>query len=375
MLDIVYSMADQNVGTTKSMGIYNFSLHLARHLAEHPLLGKLTIFSNRTVSPVLGVAGGRARVQECDCPLRSKLARVWWDQWALYRQARSTGHRWLFLPKGFCSFLARPRVQIAAYVHDIMREFYRRHYPKTGLNLEGAYFLRSLRATVRQSRIIFTNTEFSKSELLKWTLENQLGEPRIVVAGYGFDPVTSRRGEKANRVVLYASSMPHKRTDIAIRFLNRWLEVSGYDGVIDCIGILSPDMPRPQGPSWNWIGRVPPARGREMMRSARAVIYVSEYEGFGMPPVEAILEGTCPVFSDIPPLREVMGDAGCGFSNQSEESFLSAMNQALATQPERVEAWADYLLKRHNWQAVTDRIVQSLAREGESAGGLKLVSA
>jgi hypothetical protein len=32
-LDIAFSVADQNVATTKSIGIYNFSLHLARHLA------------------------------------------------------------------------------------------------------------------------------------------------------------------------------------------------------------------------------------------------------------------------------------------------------------------------------------------------------
>jgi glycosyltransferase involved in cell wall biosynthesis len=162
-------------------------------------------------------------------------------------------------------------------------------------------------------------------------------------------------------MLLFASNMPHKRTDIAIRFLDRWIRQSKFDGTIDCIGIFPANMEKPAGPRWNWIGRVPPGEGREMIRRARAVIYVSEYEGFGMPPVEAALEGTCPVFSAIPPLREVMGDTGCAFSNDSPDSFLEAMSKAAATTPETIRGWSESLIARHNWGAVTNRIVSALA--------------
>jgi glycosyltransferase involved in cell wall biosynthesis len=98
------------------------------------------------------------------------------------------------------------------------------------------------------------------------------------------------------------------------------------------------------------------------MGRARVVIYTSDYEGFGMPPVEAVLEGACPVFSDIPALREVMGKAGCPFDNESEESFIDAMNQAFTMPAETIAAWSKSLLQRHNWQTVTERIVQTLAK-------------
>jgi hypothetical protein len=360
MIDLAYSIADQNVETTKSIGIYNFSLHLAQHLSEHPQLRKFTVFSNRTVSPCLRLAA-KARVRDFNAAHRSKLARIWWDQWGLYRSVQATGHRWLFLPKGFGSFMTRPRLQVAAFVHDIMDDFYRRHYPGFQSKLESFYFSRSLAATLRQSAVIFTNTEFSKRELTGWAQRTGLPGPKVIVAGYGFAAAEPGRTEKENRVLLLASGMPHKRTDIAIRFLTRWLRESQFDGVIDCIGILSPKMATPEGPGWRWIGRVPPAQAREMMRRARAVVYVSEYEGFGMPPVESVLEGTCPVFSDIPPLREVMGEAGCPFSNDSEESFLQAMDRALTTPPETIHAWSKWLLRRHHWPAVAERIVQALS--------------
>ena len=359
MIDLAYSLADQNVEKTKSIGIYNFSLHLAQHLSEHPELRKFTVFSNSTVSPYLRLTA-KAEVREFNFPQSSKVGRIWWDQWGLYRSGRATGHRWLFLPKGFGSFMAPPRQQVAAFVHDVMGDFYRRRYPGFESKFESSYFSRSLVATLRQSRVIFTNTDFSKRELTAWAQRTGLACPKVVVTGYGFAPADLCWAGKENRILLFASVMPHKRTDLAIRFLARWLREAQFDGNIDCIGILSPKMTRPEGRNWRWIGRVPPAQAREMMHRSRAVIFVSEYEGFGMPAVEAVLEGSCPVFSDIPPLREAMGDAGCPFSNESEESFLKAMAKALATPPEVVHAWAAGLLRRYHWPTVTERIVREL---------------
>ena len=98
-----------------------------------------------------------------------------------------------------------------------------------------------------------------------------------------------------------------------------------------------------------------------MIRRSRVVVYVSEQEGFGMPPVEAVLEGTCPVYSDLPPICEVMQGAGFPFSNESEESFAAAMNQALLTPPDAIRQWYQSLIARHNWDVVTGKIVEGLA--------------
>ena len=360
MIDLAYSVADQDVATTKSIGIYNFSVQLAQYLAEHPQLRKFTVFSNCTVSPHLRLAK-KTRVQEFNFARRSKVGRILWDQWSLYRSAQATGHRWLFLPKGFCSFVTRPRPEVAAFVHDIMGDYYQQHYPGFESRLESFYFSHSLAASLRQCRVIFTNTEFSRRELAGWAQRVGLSCPEVVVAGYGFVPPEPDWTEKEDRILLFASALPHKRTDIAIRFLSRWLQETKFGGNIDCIGLLSPGMTKPEGRSWRWIGRVLPAQAREMMRRSRAVVYVSEYEGFGMPAVEAALEGSCPVFSDIPPLREAMGEAGCPFSNDSEESFLTAMNRALATPRETIHAWAAGLLRRHHWPVVAGKIVQALS--------------
>lgn len=359
-LDLVYSVADQNVATTKSIGIYNFSLSLLQRLAGDPRTGQLTVFTNETI-PALQTPGPNVQIEERNYPVRSRTGRIFWDQWGVFHEAQSKGREWLFLPKGFCSFVKRPGLRVAAYVHDIMGDFYRRNYPHFWSSMEFDYFARSLAATIRTADVIFTNTEFTKSEIIGLAGRLGLPAPKVVVAGYGFEPPEWQPVQKENRVLLFASNMPHKRTDIAIRFLDHWLQETQFDGTIDCIGIIPQDMEKPGGKAWNWIGRVPPAKGREMIRQARVVVYVSEQEGFGMPPVEAVLEGTCPVYSDLPPIREVMQGAGFPFSNDSKESFVEAMNQALLTPSDAIQTWSESLMARHNWDIVTRKIVEGLA--------------
>jgi Glycosyl transferases group 1 len=360
MVDLTFSIADQNFATTKSIGIYNYSIQLCRHISQLPELSQLTVFSNRTICQDMELPA-KAQVELHDSAIGSRLGRILWDQWGVYRSAKASGRQWLFLPKGFCSFMTRPPVKVAACVHDIMGDYYNRRYPNYFPLLESKYFTNSLKATIRNASVIFTNTEFSKKELMGLVQRQGYPEPHVVVAGYGFDAVDNHGEGKKDRVLLFVSKVPHKRTDIAVRFLKRWQEESRYKGVIDCIGIVSPEMTKPEAPNWNWIGRVPPGEGRKMIRRASAIVYVSEYEGFGMPPVEAVLEGTCPVYSDIPPLREVMGNVGFSFSNDSEESFCQAMNRALATPPMQISEWAACLLRRHNWSSVTEKVMRELS--------------
>lgn len=60
---------------------------------------------------------------------------------------------------------------------------------------------------------------------------------------------------------------------------------------------------------------------------ARAFVYPSEYEGFGIPPLEAMSCG-CPVAcSDTSSLPEVVGDAGEYFSPREVESIRAAMER------------------------------------------------
>ena len=90
------------------------------------------------------------------------------------------------------------------------------------------------------------------------------------------------------------------------------------------------------------------------------MVYFSEYEGFGMPPVEAVLRGTCPVYSRLPATIEVMAGMGQAFDNEDYHTFSRALHQALQTPPPILRDWADALRTRFSWAAVAERVTRGL---------------
>ncbi|TWU01348.1 glycosyltransferase family 4 protein [Neorhodopirellula pilleata] len=80
-------------------------------------------------------------------------------------------------------------------------------------------------------------------------------------------------------------------------------------------------------------GYVPDEDLAPLYSGAIAFVYVSLYEGFGLPPLEAMKCGTPTITSDNSSLPEVVGDAGIMVPANCEESLAAAMQQ-LASAPE-----------------------------------------
>ena len=63
-------------------------------------------------------------------------------------------------------------------------------------------------------------------------------------------------------------------------------------------------------------------------------MFPSLYEGFGQPPLEALACATPVACSDIPPLREVCGDAAAYFDPTDPEAIAAGIESALARRSE-----------------------------------------
>lgn len=363
-LTLTVSLADQLFAQTKSVGIFNLSLGLVEQLARRPEISRLTVLANRTLVDRLP---DTLDVRWHNAPARGRLGRIWWDQWGVYSAATATENEWLFLPKGFASFARACPRRLAACVADTIHDFYQTRYPQSGSALEQGYFVRSFWGTVRHAQVIFTISDFTNGEVARLARARGVVPPSIHTIGIGFTRPAPASAPKENRLCVLASPFPHKRTRQAVDWLARWQRESGRADAVDWVGRLPAGLALPDLKNWQRHERLSEDAYRRLLERAKALVFFSEYEGFGMPPVEAALAGACPVFSDIPATREVMGGCGYSFANYDYESFRVAMNSALAVPREQIATWAEQLLARHDWKLVLDRFVAGLqAAQAES---------
>jgi glycosyltransferase involved in cell wall biosynthesis len=360
-ISITYSLADQCFARAKSVGIFNVSMDLLHVLARRPQCAPLTVLANTSLREKLTLPTATRTVYH-DLALRGGIGRILWDQVAAYSAARRSGNEWLLLPKGFASFARLCPVRLAPLVHDVLQDHYDRHYPHEVGRIEVAYFRASLRASLQQAEVVLTPTEFTSREIERVAREKGWRVPPLVCCGEGFhrpnpSPLAARRD-----IVVLASRFPYKLTRQIVEFLSRWRRQDPYTESVHLVGSLPPDLQVPALTGFQWHPRLPEKEFRELMNTARVVVFSSEYEGFGRPPVEAVLAGACPVYSNIPATREVMTGFGRPFDNGDYQSFATAVRQALATTPAQLQAWSDELLTRHNWDAVVNRILAALSQ-------------
>jgi glycosyltransferase involved in cell wall biosynthesis len=94
---------------------------------------------------------------------------------------------------------------------------------------------------------------------------------------------------------------------------------------------------------------------------ASVFVYPSIYEGFGIPPLEAMACGTPVIISDIPPLKEVAGDAALSFNPNYYEELSFAIDKALSSESLRSELREKGRRKaeQYSWRKVAAETVKT----------------
>jgi hypothetical protein len=361
---ILFSLADQSFARTKSVGILNVSVGLVRALVAARPAGGVVVFGNAELRESLPAEGGGVAFQDFPDAAESRWGRIWYDQVAVYRAARRFPGAWLLLPKGFASFLLPPPrgIRLACYVHDTMQAHYRHHHPRFFPRFERTYFWRGFRATLRRADLILTNSQFTAAGVKAAAASFGIQTGPVACVGIGFDtPVNPPRAAHRAGLLVLASTLPHKRTVQALTWLQRSQgERPAFRDPVHWVGSLPAGLELPAFPNWHHQPRLDDAAYQELMSQVRSLIYFSEFEGFGMPPVEAVFRGAAPVYSDIPATREVMRGRGQPFDNDSYDSFATALERGLGCDVATLRAWRCELEAELRWSDVAQRVLGAM---------------
>ncbi len=99
-----------------------------------------------------------------------------------------------------------------------------------------------------------------------------------------------------------------------------------------------------------------------LYQQCSALLYPSKWEGFGIPPLEALACGTPVIASDIAVHREVLGDAARLVALGDKAAWRQAFESISAGtgQPKRVTPAAEAVLQRFTWARSAEKLVDAL---------------
>lgn len=290
---------------------------------------------------------------------------TWWEQTHLRRAVREDNPDIFFAP----AYTAPVGlgIPLAATIHDIS---FLAH-PEWFRAREGLRRRWLTARTAEAASVIFTDSEFSRSEI-----ESRLGvvRSRIRVVAPGVSPKARPNGSaRREPLVLYVGSLFNRRRLpdliaafelVAARLPPARLVIVGDDRTWprQDLGVLA----RSHGVSdkVTLLSYVPEEELASLYGRASVFAFLSEYEGFGLTPLEALAAGVPAVVLDTAVAREIYGDAAIFVAPDDIPGTATALYELLAA-PETGAEWlarAPAVLARYSWDKAADRTLEHVER-------------
>ncbi|MGI6208021.1 MAG: glycosyltransferase family 4 protein [Anaerolineae bacterium] len=357
--------------TMQGAGVGRYSSCLLGALLAQPSEDTITIVLPRGASPPEVTARAQSPWRVVYLPVGERWAELLWHRLRLPLPADLLAG-W---PAVFHSpnFLLPPlrRARGVVTVHDL--SFLR--VPQFAYPGLARYLSATVPRSVRRADVILADSQCTADDVT-----DLLGVPpervRVVYPGVGpeyrpeaapgeWDTLTAAYGLERPYVLCVGTIEPRKNYPAAIEGFLRFAQDAGFTGNLVIAGATgwmadeSLAAARQAGPAVRLLGRVPDEHLPALYRQAAALLYPSHYEGFGLPPLEALACGTPVVVARNSSLSEAVGGAGV-FCSGDPASIAEALAVALAGGPEgerrRQEglAWA----RQFTWERAAEAVRQ-----------------
>jgi glycosyltransferase involved in cell wall biosynthesis len=326
-------------------GLESYARGLVSGLAQVDSGHEFVILANRENAETWSDLPENFYVHECPVNGESKVARTLYEERRLNGAARRLGVEILHSLYHVAPPPAPGLISVATIPDIIFTRFPREFGP---VRRAVAGYL--VRRTARLCHRILTLSEFSRREIhdvLRAPVEKidvtplaavDLPEQReeadaffrqcSIAEPYLFS-VASTYYHKNLGGLLRAYALLRERHRVAHRLVVSGLKMAAHDEFVAAVRAMRLED------CVTFTGWAPPAALRALYERAACFVFPSLYEGFGLPPLEAMALGAPVACSNTTSLPEVVGDAAALFDPASPESMAEAIHRVLEDAPWR----------------------------------------
>jgi glycosyltransferase involved in cell wall biosynthesis len=285
-----------------------------------------------------------------------------------------------------------PRILPCPYVmtvHDML-EHMSRARQQTGF--WSAWHLQMTKRVLRGASRVFAVSNFTRTEIEK-LFEIPSGRVEVVYnaiderflhghASLADRELIAQRYQVTYPFLLYAGRIsPHKNVVRMIEAFSALKTELEKDGLYPDLKLIiigddlsgNPDLRRTVVRSGvqndvRFLGFIPIDVLRIFYDQAKVFVFPSLYEGFGLPPLEAMAHGTPVVTSNVSSLPEVVGNAAVLVNPENVFEIMRALHRVLTDQPlrERMKERGYQQVTRFSWEISVRRLLDVYREIAES---------
>lgn len=276
--------------------------------------------------------------------------RWWMGQWRARRVLSEA--QVVYAPLWYSPFATARRPAVSLWVDALHRL-----KPESLPEKERHWRDRMIAASRRNSAFIQTISETVAGQLIEQfgVVREQVVVTRLPLQGWLHRSIAAEvalpAGLVAGRYFLYPANLwPHKNHQRLLRAFARYAEtadnpwclvLTGFDPSSPTAGAMAASVQAlPFRRLILMLGHLSPPLYASLFKSAGALVFPSEYEGFGMPLVEAMSLRVPVICSDLPVLREV-AEGAAAYVDAGDEQSISAALRTITADPQYRRKLAD----------------------------------
>lgn len=283
-----------------------------------------------------------------------------WDQIDFDRYVRKNNAKPVYLCNEVSLFMKNGIV----VVHDIAFKTHPEFFTQPGDWHEILFRRMMYRTAFKKADEVITVSDFSKKEILdNYKLKNS----DIAVAGNGWQHFETQKTDEhifeqyASRIrrgdyyFYMASLAPNKN----LKWIMQNAKKNPGTTYVIAGKHLGDKSDMTKYPNIVYVGYVSDATARALMKYCKAFLFPSTYEGFGIPPMEALCMGAKVILGDIPVLHEIYEDAAKYVDCNDPVVNLDALTDGWYLGEDAVKE----VLMKHSWEESARKLCECMDRE------------